>query len=437
MGNYIRLRVVKPGCYNPCMYWLSRLLRGLKNIVYIILFSSLLAGSSLLVSAKSSETARRYTRSVEFDFVSWTLDAFSVKLDQAALGTPFYFDARSRHQVVVDYLHLVDTILTREHRLNLLYADPKVHDPAASSLSLQLDLNQLYAREHLLAPLAEAILQEQVSTTLVDMGLTLGGQPFPPVLFHITPLPYDLVISPRTKVEQEASISLIPNLSVDQQSALEDRVDSGLDVSSLVVPIGGIGTYPTMVVRTTALDWLANTIAHEWTHNWLTLQPLGINYDTTPELRSMNETTASISGQEISVLVLKRFYPELAAEFQVQAVNLHLAPPKVVFDFNNEMHITRVEVDQLLADGKITEAETYMEHRRVFFFENGYAIRKLNQAYFAFYGAYANIPGGAAGEDPVGPAVRALRAQSASLADFLKNVARMSSFSELQAAISR
>jgi len=45
---------------------------------------------------------------------------------------------------------------------------------------------------------------------------------------------------------------------------------------------------------------------------------------------------------------------------------------------------------------------------------NGYYIRKLNQAYFAFYGAYADVPGGPAGEDPVGPAVRALRSQSQS-----------------------
>ena len=49
-----------------------------------------------------------------------------------------------------------------------------------------------------------------------------------------------------------------------------------------------------------------------------------------------------------------------------------------------------------------------MEQRRQLFVENGYYIRKLNQAYFAFYGAYADVPGGAAGEDPVGPAVRAL-----------------------------
>ena len=62
-------------------------------------------------------------------------------------------------------------------------------------------------------------------------------------------------------------------------------------------------------------------------------------------------------------------------------------------------------------------------------------IRKLNQAYFAFHGAYADVPGGAAGEDPVGPAVRALRAQSDSLADFVNTIAWMTSFEQLQQAI--
>ena len=76
-----------------------------------------------------------------------------------------------------------------------------------------------------------------------------------------------------------------------------------------------------------------------------------------------------------------------------------------------------------------------MEARREIFWQNGYAIRKLNQAYFAFYGAYADVPGGPAGEDPVGPAVRALREQSDSLADFVKCIAWMTSFEELQAAV--
>jgi hypothetical protein len=99
------------------------------------------------------------------------------------------------------------------------------------------------------------------------------------------------------------------------------------------------------------------------------------------------------------------------------------------------MHETRVTVDNLLAEGKIIEAETYMETRRVFFWDHGYLIRKLNQAYFAFYGAYADQPGGAAGEDPVGTAVRALRAHSSSLVDFIHRISWLSSYEQLQQAV--
>jgi hypothetical protein len=419
------------------MPWYIRLLQGVEIGIYAIFFAGLLGGSSLLISLKPSEAARRYTRSVEFDYVSWTLEALGVKLDQAALDSPNYFSESASHQIVVDYIHLMDGILSSEDQLNKLYSDPQVQTPNAASLSLKTELNSLYARQRQLAPLAEAVLQEQISATLADLDLTTGGQPLPPVLFHISPLPYDLIISPRDKIQQDAAISLLPDLSVDQQVKLENQVDSGLNVSSLVVPVGGIGSYPTMVMRTTALDWLSDTIAHEWTHNWLTLRPLGLNYDTSPELRTMNETTASIAGHEISVLVLKRYYPELADEYTIQAVNLPLTPIKPDFNFNQEMHITRVHVDALLAQGMITVAEDYMEQRRLFFWQNGYAIRKLNQAYFAFYGAYADVPGGPAGEDPVGPAVRALRARSATLTDFLKTISQMDSFKQLQAAVSQ
>jgi hypothetical protein len=81
-----------------------------------------------------------------------------------------------------------------------------------------------------------------------------------------------------------------------------------------------------------------------------------------------------------------------------------------------------------------------MEARRQIFWDHGYHIRKLNQAYFAFHGAYADMPGGAAGSaetDPVGPAVRALRAQSASLAEFINRISWMWRFDQLEAAVAQ
>jgi len=201
-------------------------------------------------------------------------------------------------------------------------------------------------------------------------------------------------------------------------------------------------------MSTTDLTWLAEVVAHEWTHNYLTLRPLGLNYETSGELRTMNETAASIAGTEIGRAVLAEFYPELLPEPQPTPLPTAASVPDAPvtpaptqqpepdrFDFRAEMHETRVTTDQMLAEGKIAEAEAYMEERRVFLWENGYQIRRLNQAYFAFHGAYADSPGGAAGQDPVGPAVRALRAQSDSLAAFLNTISWMDSFEDLQKAV--
>jgi hypothetical protein len=151
----------------------------------------------------------------------------------------------------------------------------------------------------------------------------------------------------------------------------------------------------------------------------------------------MNETAASIAGNEIGSLVIERYYPELVPPPPDPSPppGTEVPPEPPAFDFREEMHATRVIVDRLLAAGKIEEAEAYMNTRQADFWNNGYLIRKINQAYFSFYGAYADQPGGAAGEDPVGPAVRELRAQSDSLAEFLKHIAWMTSFEQLQQAI--
>jgi hypothetical protein len=320
-----------------------------------------------------------------------------------------------------------------------IYADPNIGDPQAASVEVRIELADLKARRDQIASTAEAILQSQIASVAADLGLAVAGQTIPPVMYRSTSLPWALIVSPRDRIEQVADISLTPDLEVDQHAALEDKVDANLDVSSLVVGIGGIGLYPTMVAQTSNLNWMSEIVAHEWVHNFLTLRPLGMSYLNSPELRTMNETAASIAGKEIGRAVLERYYPELVLPPPpAQPETTTPAKPEPpAFDFVREMRETRVTVDELLSQGKVDEAEEYMEMRRRVFWDNGYHIRKLNQAYFAFYGAYADQPGGgAAGADPVGAAVRELRLQSPSLAAFLKKIAWMTSFEALQQALS-
>ena len=390
-----------------------------------------------------SDRVRFFTRDIEFDYPNWVWDAMWTKIEQSTIYAPYTFDRSTNKEIVVEYLRVTQQLMQTENSIEQIFADPNVTDKDLASESLRAQRDELIAQQSALAPFAESTLQTQISEALADLDLTTGGQPIPSVLYHVSSTPLALIVAPRDHIHQIANVSVLPTLTLDEQIKLEDEVAQKLDVSTLVVGIGGVGVYPTMVTETTDLRWMLETIAHEWTHNYLNIRPLGLNYSTTPELRTMNETTASIAGSEVGHHVLQEYYPELLpSSSSPNLISFNRSSPSSntfddppPFDFRAEMHETRVTADELLAQGKIEEAEAYMEARRQVFWENGYLLRKLNQAYFAFHGAYADTPGGAAGEDPVGPAVRTLREQSDSLEDFINTIAWMSSFEELQEAI--
>lgn len=417
----------------------DRILSGLGWLFFVLVMSFSVRGGAVRYDTEINDY-RDYTRGIRFNYISWIAEASWIKLEQAAIGSPYYLDRVDRKVAVTDYLRNMQHVLYTEWALSQIYANPEIANPEQASEELRIRLDELYAEQRRLAPFAESVLEEQVSAVLADVGLTAAGQPLPRPLYHVSPLPMALIVSPRDAIYQEKNISLLADLPVDEQVALEGLIFEEQNRSALVVAIGGIGIYPTMGMRSTNLNWIVNIVAHEWSHNYLSLHPLGMNYGTTPELRTINETVASIVGEEIGRMVIARYYPERIVANRppvdlVSSVEGMLRSDETPFDFNAEMRETRLHVDDLLAAGKVVEAEAYMEMRRQVFWENGYAIRKLNQAYFAFYGAYADVPGGAAGEDPVGPAVRALREQSDSLKEFIERIRWVDSFDDLLAIV--
>lgn len=407
------------------------------RLLLIILVLIMMMNNSGMPTLIFTEQVRVHTRQIEFDYVNWTLEAVVRKLSQAALGSSRYLKSEQQDQIVKSYLALVDENRALTTTINQIFSDPDLSESSARTVAEPYLQRQRAVREEMqhIGLFSESLLQQQLSTVLYESGLTVIGQPVPPVQYHTTVLPYALIVSPRNVIQQDANISLLPDLTLDQMVALEKQVEQSLDVSALVVPVGGIGVYPTMVMETSNLPWLAEVVAHEWIHNFLTLRPLGLLYEKSPALRTINETTASIAGKELGELVLMQFYPEQVPEVtnpEQSEEETSPAPPSApAFEFQSAMHETRITADALLAEGKIEEAEAYMESRRLVFLENGYLIRRLNQAYFAFYGAYADTPGGAAGEDPVGAAVRSLRAQSNDLETFLRKIAWVRSFEDL------
>ena len=376
----------------------------------------------------------------KFDFISWEADALFGKLIHNLVAPQRYMGEEARHDFVIDYMALVGEIQKLEWDISLVYIDPNVADPDGASAEMRARLADLRADQQARQPLAEAILEEQIATVLIDEGFGVLGQELPPVSAHFTPLPTLIVISPRDHIENIFSLSLRHGLDTAQREDIEVQIDSALDVSSLVTNIGGLAAYPSMLLESSWLPWVAEVTAHEWTHHYLTPRPLGWYYMESGETRTINETTASIMGKEIGYVVITRYYPELPPPelptlpepVEEEEPEEEIPPPEPPeFDYRMEMRNTRIRVDELLAEGKIEEAETYMEERRQVFVGKGYAIRKLNQAYFAFHGSYADAPG-AAGEDPIGPTVLRLRAQSPSLYIFVNQVAGVTRLSELE-----
>lgn len=408
-----------------------------------------LGGSAVDLSSQATRI-RAFTRVVEFDYVSWTVSALGSKLTGRLLGGGRYLSVEDGNQLVVDYLALRDDSVRLESELRDLLADPSGAPPEEKVQEVRTRLAEKQAKLDALRPLVEDYIQRQISLALEDLGLPRWFSPFPPVLYHAEPQAYALIVSPREEIRQAANLMLRPGLTLDQRIALENRIEEQLDLSALVVGVGGVGLYPAMIIETGSINWLYQVIGHEWTHNFLTLRPLGINYFSSPELQTINETVADLSAQEVLRAVQSRYYPGLLPEDSPQQaseqVQTEHPPDRTIrekqlevmgdgrFDFRFEMHITRVMVDRLLREGRIAEAENYLDLRREFFWKNGYPIRKLNQAYFAFYGSYAAQPGGATGADgaDLGSQLRALKAALPGYRQFMREVAWMWKLEQFQ-----
>jgi hypothetical protein len=408
-------------------------------LVLILLGLSLVLTSSATQILDRKDQVQRFTRALEFDYLTWTTQALGKKLSQFGLGAPGFLTDDDRSQVVLDYLELVREAGRLNGELGRMLSDPTLADPQLAAQPISEELQAVRDQLEDLTPHAETILQENVALVLEEHGLGVGGSPFPPVAFQFSQLPVALIVSPRDEIRQEANLHLDPTLSLEDQIDLEFNVEDELDVSALVVGIGGLSTYPTMIMESTSIEWLVETIVHEWTHHYLAFRPLGLMYDQTPETRAINETVAGIIGREVGREVLAQYYPEFLPDPPPEpspTAEVGPTPEPPAFDFQTEMRETRLQVDELLAEGRVEAAEEYMEARRQVFWDHGYQhIRRINQAYFAFYGAYAESPRGEAGEDPIGEAVRSVWDQTQDPVEFLRKMAWVTTLEGVEALL--
>jgi hypothetical protein len=406
-----------------------RRLRWRRRIVRFLLFMFLFFGLGAASTPPQGALlvqVNRVTGPYQFDFIDWESRSVASELWRRVVPPELPPDYAGQRVLVDRYLGLERQIRAMEEEINELYTVGAEPDQAVIELAQKLD--EVRAEQADLVPRVEALLSRQVEAVLEDEGFTIAGQVFPPVAFRFIDPPTGLVLSPRDRIEKQHFIGLQPGLDVSYRFEIEQALDKRGDVSSYVTNIGGLGSYPTMVINHTYLPYLIEVIAHEWTHNYLYTFPTNIawGYQTYPKLTTINETTADIVGREVSYKVIARFYPDLnyllpPLDGTGQPV---LAEPS---EFDLAMQSIRLEVDRLLVEKKVEEAEAFMEQERLKLVEQGYSLRKLNQAYFAFHSVYATSP---TSVDPTGAQLRQLRAASPSLKSFLDDVGWFNSYED-------
>ncbi|PKN79816.1 MAG: hypothetical protein CVU47_10060, partial [Chloroflexi bacterium HGW-Chloroflexi-9] len=269
----------------------------------------------------------------------------------------------------------------------------------------------------------EAVIEGRIDAVLAELGVNarvpLPASVMPPVNVELAAPPRVLVVSPRDEIRRERVVLLRPDLTLADAEGIEATTEAeDASRSALVVGSGGVATYPAVVVNSGSYAATVETAAHEWVHHYLAFYPLGIRYFTSDDLRTVNETVADIVGEEVAARVIERWGdPTVDASAEPTPTATPSGMPAV--DRDAVLRDLRLEVDALLAAGRVEDAEARMEAVRLELWEEGVRIRRINQAYFAWFGTYAARPDAT---DPIGAQLRAVRSGSASLPDFLGRV---------------
>ncbi len=403
----------------------------MKPIIFTVLLLVFLLGGSCVPSQDFDARLRSIVKPYLFSIVWWQVKAIPHDVNQVVFGRQTKIE--SEIELVTEYFAVTE----RVKALRSAIEAASVGKGASEAVSLEAELERLEAERIAQAGRVDRVIEKQIRNTLTEqgifnplVGLKIG---FPPVNFTLGKPPSLLVISPRERIESIREITLKPGLSLEEMEGIEARVDE-LGVSSLVVGLGGLGaTYPTLVTDEASLESTIEAATEEWLHQYLVFKPLGFLYlldlaglARNYEIAIMNETLAGMVSQEIGSMVYEKYY----SGYEDGALQSQTLEPE--FDFNREMREIRKEVDSYLARGEVEQAEKFMEQKQKYLASKGYYIRKLNQAYFAFYGTYADKP---AFESPIRFELKNLRAQSASLKDFLNRVAAMTSRQDLKVSI--
>lgn len=276
---------------------------------------------------------------------------------------------------------------------------------------------------------AELLLERRLSRAVSELDLhspvpLFGGVRvvWPPIDVDLTERLHVLVVSPRDEVRLVRSLLLTSALQREDYRRIEALVEANGRWSAWVGRIGGVALYPASVVSTRDYLSTLQIMAHEWTHHYLGFYPLGLAYARGPDMRTINETVADIVGDELGAVAaaFAGFTPPPTGTAEDRLREIRAATDPLLRQLC-------VDVDALLAEDRVEEAERLMADVRSQLSDLGRPFRRVNQAFLAFRGGYGASP---ASPSPWGDRLLSMRESSGSLAEFIALVRDIGSPSE-------
>ena len=280
--------------------------------------------------------------------------------------------------------------------------------------------------------LLERRLSRAVSELELDSPLPLFGRVrvvWPPIDVDLSEPLHVLAVSPRDEVRMVRSVLLTSDVQREDYKRIESVVEADQRWSAWVGRVGGVALYPASVVS--SRDYLSTLqiMAHEWTHHHLGFYPLGLAYGRGSDMRTINETVADIVGDQLGGFAAELPGYEVASEAErdpeQDAIRAETDPI---------LRQLRLDVDALLAEGKIGDAERRMEEVRLELINLGRPFRRINQAFLAFRGGYGASPSSAS---QWGDRLIEFRSSKDSLDQFLEAVREIGSSEEADALLPR
>ena len=423
----------------PTRRWPRRLM--LAFLVMLLLVTWLVP-----VGDKRSDTAAvQVSLDHTYGLVSWEFENFFDKWRHrvwtALPWTPT--SEADRRRALDRYVVLVDELRIAKDLLSEVSSENGSDQGNVSNAQLAVD--RLIAERDGLRDGVEEFLEQAVADAIRSAEVDLVGSfVWPPVDFRIDSPPKLLVTSPRDVIRRDEDVLIDPEISIDDIEKIENELAEVANISAVVLQTGGLASYPN-VIPTADLERLLDVAAHEWLHAYLVFNPLGRAYFDGGDIRVMNETLADIFGQEVGL----RVYSEITGEPYVAPVRPETAMRNTEsknpdgpdgsdsdeetgaddFDFNRFMAETRARTDELLEEGLMDEAESYMESRRIELLDHGHTIRKINQAYFAFHNTYAESP---SSTSPIARYLWDLRDQVDTVGELVKLLRPLGTYKEFE-----